>query len=93
MLPSASVRVWRMLTLVCAMMCVSSCVALCPSRCECFDIEHTVRCASAALFRVPAAIPSDTISLIITGNTIHRLEHGAFNGLKNVTHLNLMNNG
>lgn len=98
MLRSASVRVWMMLpalslTLVCAMLCVSLSVALCPSRCECSDIEHTVRCASAALFRVPAAIPSDTISLIITGNTINSLEHSAFNGLQNVTHLNLRNNG
>ncbi|KAK7146808.1 hypothetical protein R3I94_009598 [Phoxinus phoxinus] len=98
MLRSASARVWMMLpalslTLVCAMLCVSSSVALCPSRCECSDIEHTVRCASAALFRVPAAIPSDTISLIITGDTIHRVEHSAFNALQNVTHLNLRNNG
>ncbi|KAK9961458.1 hypothetical protein ABG768_009246 [Culter alburnus] len=81
------------LTLVCAMLCVSTCVALCPPRCECSESQHTVRCASVGLFRIPAAIPSDTSSLIITGNTIPRLDHSAFNGLQNVTHLNLSNNG
>lgn len=98
MLRTVSVRVWMMppavpLTLVCAMLCVSTCVALCPPRCECSESQHTVRCASAGLFRIPAAIPSDTSSLIITGNTIPRLDHSAFNGLQNVTHLNLSNNG
>ncbi|XP_067304018.1 trophoblast glycoprotein-like [Pseudorasbora parva] len=98
MLRTVRVRVWMMppavsLTLVCAMLCVSTCVPLCPPRCECSGSQHMVRCASAALFRIPAAIPSDTSSLIITGNTIHRLDHSAFNGLQNVTHLNLSNNG
>lgn len=97
-LRTVSVRVWMMppavsLTLVCAVLCVSTCVALCPPRCECSQSQHTVRCASAALFRIPAAIPSDTSSLIITGNTIPRLDHSSFNGLQNVTHLNLSNNG
>ncbi|XP_073702558.1 trophoblast glycoprotein-like [Garra rufa] len=81
------------LTLVCAMLCLSACVALCPPRCECSETQRTVRCVSAALLRVPAAIPSDTSSLIITGNEIHRLDHSAFGELQNVTHLNLSNNG
>ncbi|XP_059364836.1 trophoblast glycoprotein-like [Carassius carassius] len=81
------------LTLVCAMLCVSACVASCPLRCECSEAQRTVRCASAALLQVPDAIPSDAISLIITGNAIHRLDHSAFSGMQNVTHLNLSNNG
>uniref|UniRef100_A0A8C1V667 Trophoblast glycoprotein-like n=1 Tax=Cyprinus carpio TaxID=7962 RepID=A0A8C1V667_CYPCA len=77
---------------VCAMLCVSACVASCPLRCECSGAQRTVRCASAALLQVPAVIPSDASSLIITGNEIHRLDHSAFSGLQNVTHLNLSNN-
>uniref|UniRef100_A0A673KK91 Trophoblast glycoprotein-like n=1 Tax=Sinocyclocheilus rhinocerous TaxID=307959 RepID=A0A673KK91_9TELE len=81
------------LTLVCAMLCVSACVASCPPRCECSDAPRTVRCASAALHRVPAAIPRDASSLIITGNAIPRLDPSAFSGPQNATLLNLSDNG
>ncbi|XP_052002505.1 trophoblast glycoprotein-like [Xyrauchen texanus] len=81
------------LPLVCALLCASTCVALCPPRCECMNTRHTVRCASAALRQIPAAIPRDASRLMITGDTIHRLEHGELNGLKNVTDLDLSNNG
>ncbi|XP_026139211.1 trophoblast glycoprotein-like [Carassius auratus] len=80
------------LTLVCAMLCVSACVASCPPRCECSDAPRTVRCASAALHRVPAAIPRDASSLIITGNAIPRLDPSAFSGPQNTTLLNLSDN-
>ncbi|XP_016322346.1 trophoblast glycoprotein-like [Sinocyclocheilus anshuiensis] len=81
------------LTLVCTMLCVSACVASCPPRCECSDAPRTVRCASAALHRVPAAIPRDASSLIITGNAIPRLDPSAFSGPQNATLLNLSDNG
>ncbi|TRY81248.1 hypothetical protein DNTS_000543 [Danionella cerebrum] len=68
-------------------------VALCPPRCVCSDTLLTVRCASADLARVPSALPSEARTLVITGNVMRALDNGAFNGVRNITHLDLSNNG
>lgn len=83
---------WAPRMLVCALLCVSLDASPCPSRCECSEAAHTVKCVSKELRSIPAGIPGYTRNLFITGNHIGRIGPECFQGLENVTNLSLSNN-
>ncbi|CAL8298393.1 unnamed protein product [Lota lota] len=76
----------------CAMVCSIYARASCPSRCECSEAAHTVKCVSKDLRAIPNGIPGYTRNLFITGNRISRIGPACFQGLDNVTNLSLSNN-
>ncbi|KAJ0055392.1 hypothetical protein NL108_016880 [Boleophthalmus pectinirostris] len=71
---------------------LASVYAACPSRCECSEAAHTVKCVSKDLRSIPTGIPRYTRNLFITGNQISRIGPESFIGLENVTTLSLSNN-
>ncbi|XP_033831253.1 trophoblast glycoprotein a [Periophthalmus magnuspinnatus] len=71
---------------------LASVYAACPSRCECSEAAHTVKCVSKDLRSIPTGIPGYTRNLFITGNQIGRIGPECFIGLENVTTLSLSNN-
>ncbi|XP_061633185.1 trophoblast glycoprotein-like [Phyllopteryx taeniolatus] len=73
--------------------CAQSQCSECPSGCECFAVTRTVKCVSKDLLMVPQIIPGYAKTVIITGNTIHKIGPDSFTELENVSNVILSNNG
>uniref|UniRef100_A0A3B4DDX3 LRRCT domain-containing protein n=1 Tax=Pygocentrus nattereri TaxID=42514 RepID=A0A3B4DDX3_PYGNA len=70
-----------------------ACCAECAVGCQCMEDTHSVRCVSASLSRIPPALPKNTLSLVIRGDQIHQIHQNCFNGMENISTLELTNNG
>ncbi|KAM3873413.1 trophoblast glycoprotein-like [Diretmus argenteus] len=64
----------------------------CPVGCECFAVTRIVKCVSKDLHAVPQSIPGYARTVIITGNSIHRIGPDSFTGLENATNIILSSN-